>query len=78
MGVTIKKYRILVSFCRKLMIFSENDGQNLWILSEILKKIKNHKNSYTGPLRLTDLEYGSHDHEVQSFGQFLPQTGNFQ
>jgi hypothetical protein len=42
------------------------------------EKMKNHKNSYTGPLRLTDLEYGSHGHEVQSFGQFLPQTDNFQ
>jgi hypothetical protein len=30
-----------------------------------------------GPLRITDLEYGGHDQEIQSFGKFLPQTGNF-
>jgi hypothetical protein len=36
-----------------------------------------HKNSYTGLLGTTDLEYGGHDTEIWSFGQFLPQTGEF-
>jgi hypothetical protein len=29
------------------------------------------------PLNITDLEYGGHDHEIWSFGQFLSQTGDF-
>jgi hypothetical protein len=29
------------------------------------------------PLGTTDLEYENHDQEIRSFGQFLPQTGNF-
>jgi hypothetical protein len=29
-----------------------------------------------GPLGTTDLEYGGHDHEIQSFSKFLPQTWN--
>jgi hypothetical protein len=28
---------------------------------------KTHKNSYTGPLRITDLEYGGHDQVIQKF-----------
>jgi hypothetical protein len=36
-----------------------------------------HKNSYTGPLHITDLEYGGYDKEIQSFGQFLTQTDDF-
>jgi hypothetical protein len=37
-----------------------------------------HKNPYMGPLCITDLEYVGHNEEILSFGQFLPQTGNFQ
>jgi hypothetical protein len=29
------------------------------------------------PLCIADLEYGGHDQEIQSFGQLLPQTGDF-
>jgi hypothetical protein len=39
---------------------------------------KTHKKSYTGSLCITDLQYGGHDKEIQSFYQFLPQTVNFQ
>jgi hypothetical protein len=35
------------------------------------------KISNTRPLVTTDPEYGSHVTEIQSFGPFLPQTGNF-
>jgi hypothetical protein len=30
-----------------------------------------------GQLGTTDPEYGGHEQEMQSFGQFLPQTWNF-
>jgi hypothetical protein len=30
-----------------------------------------------GPLSITDMKCGAHDKEIQSFGQFLPQTGDF-
>jgi hypothetical protein len=42
-----------------------------------IKKIKTHKISYTGPLYITDAEYGCHSYEMQSFCQFLPQNGDF-
>jgi hypothetical protein len=29
------------------------------------------------PLYITDLQYGDHEQEIQSFGQFMPQTGDF-
>jgi hypothetical protein len=35
------------------------------------------KNKYMGPLCITALEYGCHDQEILSFGQFLPQTEDF-
>jgi hypothetical protein len=38
---------------------------------------KTHKNSYMGPLYITDLEYVGNDQEIRSFSQFLPQTGDF-
>jgi hypothetical protein len=38
---------------------------------------KTYKNSYTGPICITDLQYGGHGQEIQSFSQFLPQTGDF-
>jgi hypothetical protein len=31
-----------------------------------------------GQLCITDAQYGSHDLEILSFGQFLPRTGDFQ
>jgi hypothetical protein len=31
---------------------------------------KSHKNSYTGPLYITDPEYGGHDEEIWSFRQY--------
>jgi hypothetical protein len=38
---------------------------------------KTRKNSYTGPLCITDLEYRGYDHEIWCFGQFMPKTGDF-
>jgi hypothetical protein len=38
---------------------------------------KTHKNLYTGLLCITDRKYEIHDQEIQSFGQFLPQTDIF-
>jgi hypothetical protein len=38
---------------------------------------KTHKNSYMGPCCITDPEYGGQDQEIWSFGQFMPQTGDF-
>jgi hypothetical protein len=35
---------------------------------------KIHKNIYTGPFCITDLQYVGHHQEIQSFSQFLPQT----
>jgi hypothetical protein len=46
-------------------------------MSKNLNFFKTRKNSYTGPLCLTNSEYGGHDQEIQCFGQFMPQTGNF-
>jgi hypothetical protein len=70
MVVTTKKYRISVSFCPKLSIFGKTIGVSvtLWILNENLSFFKTHKNSYTGPLCITDSEYGGHDQEIWSFG----------
>jgi hypothetical protein len=39
--------------------------------------LKTCKNSYNGSLNISDPEYGGHNHEIRSFGQFLPQTDNF-
>jgi hypothetical protein len=39
--------------------------------------LKTRKNACTGPLCVTNLEYGGHDEEIQSFGQCLPQTVDF-
>jgi hypothetical protein len=41
------------------------------------KFFKTRKNSYMEPLHITDSEYGSHDQEMQSFDQLLPQTRDF-
>jgi hypothetical protein len=46
-------------------------------LSKNLKFLKTHKNTYMGPLCITDPEYGSHSQEIWSFGQLLAQTGDF-
>jgi hypothetical protein len=77
MEVMAKKYRVSISFCRKLAIFGKAVGQHLWILSENLNIFKTSKNSYMVPLCITILEYGDHCQEIQSFGQFLLQTGDF-
>jgi hypothetical protein len=68
----MKKYRVLVSFYRKLAIFA-----NTYEFWENLKKIKTHKNSYMRPLCITDLENEGHDQKMWSLGQFLPQTDDF-
>jgi hypothetical protein len=56
MGLTAKKYEVLVSFCLKLVIFGKIVGLHLWILNEILNFLKTHKNLYTAPLCITDPE----------------------
>jgi hypothetical protein len=53
-------------------------GQHLRILTENLKILKTHKNSYTGPLCITNAEYGGHDQVILSFSQFLPTNTKFQ
>jgi hypothetical protein len=75
MWVTTKKYSF-GKFLRKLAIFAKTVGHP-WIVSKNLRNLKTHKNSYMGPLCITDLEYGGQDQEIWSFGQFMPQTGNF-
>jgi hypothetical protein len=42
-----------------------------------LNFLKTCKISYMRPLASADLEYESHDEEIQSFSPFSPQTGNF-
>jgi hypothetical protein len=46
-------------------------------IDQIFEFFKTHKNSCMGLLGTTDSEYGFHNQEIQNFGQFLPQTGNF-
>jgi hypothetical protein len=41
------------------------------------KFCKTHKNLYTGPLCITNLEYGLYDKDIQNFRQFLSQTDVF-
>ena len=77
MGVTTKKYGVLDSFWPKLAIFDKTVGQHLCIWSENVKFVKTRKNTYMRPLWITDLQYGVHDQEIQNFGPFLPQTGDF-
>jgi hypothetical protein len=78
MWFTTKKYRVSINFYRKQAIFGKTVGWHLWILSEKLNFIETHKNTYTGPFSIIDLEYGGHDQEIQNFGQLLLQTVNFQ
>jgi hypothetical protein len=47
------------------------------ILSENLSFFKTCENSYTGPLCITDPQYGDDDKEILSFGQFMAQTDHF-
>jgi hypothetical protein len=47
-------------------------------LNENLNFLKTHNNSYKGPLSIINPEYGSHNKEIRSFSQFLPQNGDFQ
>jgi hypothetical protein len=46
-------------------------------LSENLSFLRTHKNSYTGPLCITDMQSGDHDQEIMSFSQFMRQPGDF-
>jgi hypothetical protein len=51
-----------------------------FLVKHFSKKIiffKTRKNSYMGPLCITDLKYEGYDKEIWSFGMFLPQTGDF-
>jgi HSP90 family molecular chaperone len=47
---------------------------NTWILSKNLNFFKTYKNLYTRPMCIIDMKYEGHRQEIQSFGQFLPQT----
>jgi hypothetical protein len=42
-----------------------------------LKLLKTHKNSYMGPLCITDPEYGPHGQGIKSFDNILPQIAYF-
>jgi hypothetical protein len=46
-------------------------------LSQNLIFFKTHKNLYTGPLYVSDLELGLYNLEIECFSQFLPQTSVF-
>jgi hypothetical protein len=52
MGVTTKKYRVLVCFCRKLTIFTKTVGTpiDFW---QKFENFETHKNTYTGQLCIT-------------------------
>jgi hypothetical protein len=58
-GVMTNKYGVSVSFPRQLVIFGKT--VDISILSENLDFFKTHKNSYTGPLGITNPEYGGHN-----------------
>jgi hypothetical protein len=77
MGVTTQNYGVAVCFCPKVAILCKTVGWHLWILSKNLNSLKTHKNSYTRTLCITSLQYGGHDQQIQSVGQFLAQTGDF-
>jgi hypothetical protein len=74
MRVTTIKFGVSISFCRKLAIYGKTVRWHLCILSKNLKFSKSLKNSYRRPLCIADPEYGGHDQEIRSFGQFLLQT----
>jgi hypothetical protein len=57
--------------------FHQNHRLTPTDLSKNLNFFKTCENSYTGPLCITDLQSGDHNLEKISFGQFLPQTGDF-
>jgi hypothetical protein len=42
-----------------------------------IKKFKTHKNSYTGPLWITDPQYCGHDQEIRSLGPVFPKLEIF-
>jgi hypothetical protein len=69
MGATTKKCGVSFSFYRKLAISGKTVGQHLRILS---KNLKTCENSNTRVLCIINPEYGGHDQEIKSFGQFLP------
>jgi hypothetical protein len=75
--VTPKKYGVSVSFCHELVIFAKTQRLTPMDLRKNLNFIQTHKTLYMGPLFITDLEYGRYDQEIQSFSQFLPQSGDF-
>jgi hypothetical protein len=61
MGVTIEKYWVSVSLCPELRIIAKTVGQPLRILSKNLSFLKTCKNPYTGPLCITDPQFGDHN-----------------
>jgi hypothetical protein len=70
MGVTTQKYGVSGGFRKNRRLTRMDFGQNFDFL-------KINKNSYTGPLCITYLHYVHYDQEIQSFGLFFPQTGDF-
>jgi hypothetical protein len=76
MGFTTEKYGVSASFNRKLQFSVKSEAIHFEFWAEIqFKKIQ--KKFYTGPLCLTDLDYGLDDQVIRSFGQFFMQTGVF-
>jgi hypothetical protein len=54
MGVTTKKYGVFVSCCLKLFDFRQNRRLTPTDFERKFEFFKSHKNSYTGPLHITD------------------------
>jgi hypothetical protein len=42
-----------------------------------VKTFATHKNLYTGPLCIINLQYRGHNHKIRSFGQVLTKTSEF-
>jgi hypothetical protein len=59
MGVTNMKYRVLVSFCPQTGNFRYNRSQTPMDFEQKIDFLKNHKNSYMGPLWTTNPQYGA-------------------
>jgi hypothetical protein len=63
------KYGVFVSFYRKLT-FSVKRRLTPLDVEPKVNFFKTRKKLYTILLCVTDTEYGPHDHEIRSFGQF--------
>jgi hypothetical protein len=83
-GTTDPKYRRhdteIWSFVQ-FLLQTGNFLQNLGLTAMDLERkfvffFKTRKNSYMGPLEITDPEFGGHGQEIRSFCMFLLQSGD--